>query len=158
MIVYQTDSNGVFVGLSEADPSPLEPGEWIIPGGCVTVPPPTPPVGSVAVWVNGAWTVVPIEVSEQVATAQTPDEIVAMYSRAVDARVESRAKELGYNGAAHLASYVTSTVSDWATEAQSFVVWRDQVWLYAVAVYETAQLDPQTLPSLETFMTDLPQP
>lgn len=158
MIVYQTDSDGVYVGLAEADPSPLEPGEWLIPGGCVTVPPPTPPTGSVAVWMGGEWSVVPIEVSEDAATAQTPEQIVAMYSRAVDARVESRARELSYNGAAHLASYVTSTVQDWANEAQAFVEWRDSVWLYALSVYETAQLDPETLPALQDFLDGLPQP
>lgn len=158
MIVYQTDSNGVFVGLAEADPSPLEPGEWLIPGGCVTVPPPTPPVGSVAVWMGGEWSVVPAEVSQFAASAQTPEEIVALYSRAVDERVEAHARSLGYNGAAHLASYVTSSVPDWSAEAQSFVGWRDQVWLYALSVYETAQLDPNSLPDLETFMSGLPQP
>jgi hypothetical protein len=38
-IVYQTDHLGLYVGETEADESPLEPGEFLIPGGCVEDPP-----------------------------------------------------------------------------------------------------------------------
>lgn len=31
--VYQTNAEGYFVGPVQADPSPLEPGVWLIPGG-----------------------------------------------------------------------------------------------------------------------------
>lgn len=58
-IVYQTNHEGVYVGAVEADPSPLEPGVWLIPGGCVETPPPGIPQGHMAVWQNGAWSVVP---------------------------------------------------------------------------------------------------
>lgn len=59
MIVYQTNSQGVFVGAVEADQSPMEPGVWLIPAGCVEVAPPTIPEGQVAVWANGSWSIVP---------------------------------------------------------------------------------------------------
>lgn len=71
MIVYQTNSNGVYLGPTEADPSPLEPGVWLIPGGCVDFEPPTIPDGHVAVWDGGAWDVVPEPaVSENEETGQ----------------------------------------------------------------------------------------
>lgn len=41
MQVYQLNHEGVFVGYAEADESPLEEGVFLIPGGCITVEPPT---------------------------------------------------------------------------------------------------------------------
>lgn len=57
MKVYQTDRHGVFLGEEEADESPLEPGVFLIPAGCVEVPPPAVAEGKVAVWEAGAWVV-----------------------------------------------------------------------------------------------------
>jgi hypothetical protein len=57
---------------------------------------------------------------------------IAAVQSAVDAHVEAVAKAKGYNGAAHLASYVASTVDAWAEEATTFVAWRDAVWLAVI--------------------------
>ena len=51
--VSQLDAQGFFVGTTEADESPLEPGELLIPGGCVDAPAPTIPSGQRARWVDG---------------------------------------------------------------------------------------------------------
>ncbi len=59
MIVYQTNHQGIYLGPVQADESPLEPGEFLIPAGCVEIAPPAIPEGSVAVWINGSWSVVP---------------------------------------------------------------------------------------------------
>lgn len=40
MIVYQTDDQGVYLGPTEADESPLEPGVFLLPKGTVEAPPP----------------------------------------------------------------------------------------------------------------------
>jgi hypothetical protein len=55
---YQTDADGFFTGTAQADLSPLEPGVWLVPGGCVEVEPPSLTEGQKAQWVNGAWVVV----------------------------------------------------------------------------------------------------
>lgn len=55
--VYQTDANGYFVAPVPADPSPLEPGVWLIPAGAVEAEPPAVASGQVARMVNGAWSV-----------------------------------------------------------------------------------------------------
>lgn len=71
----------------------------------------------------------------------------AEITAAIDAFVETQARRLGYNSAAHCASYVASTVPDWAAEAQAFVAWRDAVWLAAfthAAAVETGEA-PATL-------------
>jgi hypothetical protein len=64
MLVFQTDYDGYFVGPNYADESPLEPGVWLIPGGCVTVEPPQFNAEiERARWVNNEWIVelIPIE-------------------------------------------------------------------------------------------------
>ncbi|CAG2144384.1 hypothetical protein LMG31506_02994 [Cupriavidus yeoncheonensis] len=38
--VYQLDVAGHFAGETLADESPLEPGVWLIPRGCIEIPPP----------------------------------------------------------------------------------------------------------------------
>lgn len=57
-LVYQTDHLGIFIGTVEADESPLEPGVYLIPGGCVETPPPTIPETKVAWWSGQAWQLV----------------------------------------------------------------------------------------------------
>lgn len=56
----------------------------------------------------------------------------------IDGAVEAQARALGYNSAAHCASYVNSTVPAWATEATAFVAWRDAVWQAVFAL----EVDP----------------
>ena len=52
--VSQLDQDGYFVGVTTADPSPLEPGVYLIPGGCIDEPAPTIPEGQRAKW-EGQW-------------------------------------------------------------------------------------------------------
>lgn len=54
MKVYQTE-DGLYVGEGVADPDPVTPGEWLIPGGAVLEAPPTPPVGKRARWIGDRW-------------------------------------------------------------------------------------------------------
>lgn len=77
-VVYQTDFNGVYVGPTLADPSPLEPGVWLIPAGCVEVPPPAVDAGFIAVWRDGDWQVMRLP-SEEVAAENpglSPEELL----------------------------------------------------------------------------------
>lgn len=56
--VYQTDHLGLYAGPALADPSPMEPGVWLIPGGCIEAEPPTVPAHKAARWNGQAWEVV----------------------------------------------------------------------------------------------------
>lgn len=53
---YQCDGHGYYIGKSPRQHSPLEPGTWLIPAGCVLVEPPSIPEGHRARWVSAAWT------------------------------------------------------------------------------------------------------
>jgi len=52
--VSQLDYDGYFVGVTIADPSPLEPGVFLLPGGAIDVEPPVVPEGQRAKW-DGQW-------------------------------------------------------------------------------------------------------
>jgi len=54
--VYQTNQLGLYVGTATADESPLEPGVFLIPGGCVEVAPPEAPEGKIQSWDGKRWT------------------------------------------------------------------------------------------------------
>lgn len=54
--VYQTNHLGLYVGPIEAEESPLEPGVFLIPGGCVELPPPADiPPFKAACWTGKIW-------------------------------------------------------------------------------------------------------
>lgn len=56
--VYQTDRHGIFTGTINAEPSPLEDDVWLIPKGCVEVPPPTVKEGKAAHWDGKRWNLI----------------------------------------------------------------------------------------------------
>lgn len=79
----------------------------------------------------------------------------AQITAAIDATVEDQARSMGYNSAAHCASYVASTVPGWAAEAQAFVAWRDATWLAAFAGLSEVEAG-KTLPSIDEALARLP--
>lgn len=52
--ILQLSADNYFVGTVTADESPLEPGVFLIPAGCVDVPAPVIPEGKFARW-SGKW-------------------------------------------------------------------------------------------------------
>jgi hypothetical protein len=58
MEVYQTDTEGFYVGPTLADQDPLDEANWLIPGGCVEQEPPALSEGQRARFTDGAWLVV----------------------------------------------------------------------------------------------------
>jgi hypothetical protein len=143
MQVFQTDEDGFFVGVTMADPDPMVPGNWLIPGGCVTVAPPSVNDRQRTQWAGNEWTIV-TEPEPAPEPEPTPEEMIEAFRLAVDAHVDATARGKGYNSAAHCASYVASTHAPWAAEAQAFVAWRDQVWLYVFQ--QLALVEAGTIP------------
>ena len=88
--------------------------------------------------------------------AEAQAALKAEITRAIDKHVEDRARALEYNGAAHLASYVSSAVPEWAAEAQAFVAWRDAVWTEALSLLAAHQHSGD-LPSVAGVIAALPE-
>lgn len=53
--VFQLDADGVLIGATAADESPLEPGVFLLPSGCVEIEPPPHVEGKLRVFSAGAW-------------------------------------------------------------------------------------------------------
>ncbi|KAB2689539.1 hypothetical protein [Brucella tritici] len=88
------------------------------------------------------------------ATAMT--EVIETYRKAIQSLVDAKAQEQQYDDCNSLASYVNSTVPEWAAEAHAFVVWRDQVWAYALAELAKVQNAEREQPSVDDFLAELP--
>ena len=57
MNVYQTDIDGVFVGITTADTDPMDESNTLIPAGCVETAPPPTTDEQLARWDGSAWAV-----------------------------------------------------------------------------------------------------
>jgi len=62
--VYQLNQQGEYIGETVAHESPLEPGIYLIPGGCIETAPPETKENQVAVW-HGVWTLVDVPEPEK---------------------------------------------------------------------------------------------
>lgn len=79
------------------------------------------------------------------------------YRLEIQAMIDRKAQEKQYDSGATIASYVNSTIEQWATEAQAFVVWRDAVWLHALTELDKVQNGEREQPSVEEFLAELPE-
>lgn len=80
--VFQTGDNGVFIGATEADESPLEPGVFLIPGGCVEVAPPAANDNEIQRWTGGGWVVEPRPVEPEQPN-EDPEPMTIEYVQAI---------------------------------------------------------------------------
>jgi len=78
------------------------------------------------------------------------------YAAAIEKHIETVAAAKAYSGTVSLASYVNSSVPQWAAEAQAFVAWRDEVWIYAYGVFGAVQAGQIAIPSIPDFIAALP--
>ena len=81
---------------------------------------------------------------------------VNIYRLEIQSMIDKKAQARQYDSGATLASYVNSTILEWATEAQAFVAWRDAVWLYALTELDKVQKGEREQPSVADFLAELP--
>ncbi|PZP16500.1 MAG: hypothetical protein DI607_07190 [Sphingomonas hengshuiensis] len=73
----------------------------------------------------------------------------------IQAVLDAKARERGYDSLASAVSYVTSTVPAWAAEALVLRDWRDAVWSYALAELAAVQAGTREAPSVATFLAEI---
>ncbi|GEM_PF-1192227 len=81
---------------------------------------------------------------------------VEVFRLEIQALIDAKASERQYDGGTTLASYVNSTKPEWASEANAFVAWRDEVWAYALDELDKVQAGEREQPSVEAFISELP--
>lgn len=78
------------------------------------------------------------------------------FQTAIQTHVDAAAVSRRYNDGNALAGYVASTNPDWAVEAQAFVAWRDQVWIYSYAELDKVMAGQREQPTEAEFIGELP--
>ena len=72
MNVYQTDIDGVFVGITTADQDPMDENNMLIPAGCIETAPPSTTDKQLARWNGSTWAVEDIPAQEQEPEPEDP--------------------------------------------------------------------------------------
>lgn len=78
------------------------------------------------------------------------------YANAVQRHIDSIARSKNYSDGVSLASYVSSTISTWSSEATTFIAWRDSVWTYVFQVQQEVQQGIRSAPTITELIAELP--
>lgn len=91
----------------------------------------------------------------EVAAFLNPPPTLDDYRIAVQAHIDATAQERQYDGGHTCATYLGSTNSQWAAEAQAFVAWRDAVWAYVFAELGKVQDGQRAQPTVADFVAEV---
>lgn len=86
----------------------------------------------------------------------TTEQTIEGFRSAIQDHVDTQARSRRYDSGNSLATYVTSTVVEWAAEAVAFVCWRDAVWDYAYAEMDKVLSGQREQPTVQEFLDELP--
>jgi len=78
------------------------------------------------------------------------------YADAVQAHVDAIAKAREFNDGVTAATYLTSTMPRWKADAEAFVAWRDQVWIYSYGELDKVRNGHRPQPTIDAFINELP--
>lgn len=94
----------------------------------------------------GQWTV----------TLRSQPEIMAAFTRAIEAHIEATAQARQYSSSVSCASYLNDPNPVWAAEAQSFIAWRSAVWAEVFATLAEVQAGERAVPTVTELIAELP--
>lgn len=89
MIAYNYNQNGEFIGIEEAQESPLEPGIFLIPAYATTITPPVVDEGEIQVWNGDNWIILklpqpPASQTQHTSNPKEEDSIISKMNYSVD--------------------------------------------------------------------------
>lgn len=159
-IVYQTDHIGVYTGTAVADESPLEPGVFLLPAGCVEVAPPTIGPYQRGRWDSVKW-IVETAKGDPVDTTVTPKETPVAakeYVSAIQQYMDSAAQASGYDSMQTAVTYAEEpVVPKFQLEGLAFRAWRSLVWDYAYEQLAQVEAGLKEQPTIEDVILALPK-
>ncbi|HHX3461807.1 TPA: hypothetical protein ACU9OW_000033 [Legionella pneumophila] len=121
------------------------------------------PVHSSLVWLDCPdectpdWTFDGADFIAPVIREKSINDLLQEFNSAIQVYLDSIAKSRMYESSLHCASYANSTNPTWQQEAQTFVAWRDAVWLYAYSELALIQAGDKPIPTIEEFIQGLPE-
>lgn len=154
-IVSQLNDDGYFVGPTVADESPLEPGVFHIPRGCVDVPPPQVEEGKVARWTEQGWQFDDMPDAPQPTQAELP--LQERVIQAVQLRLDAFARSRFYDGILSACTYATSNVPKFSAEAAYCVQARDAHWAACYAILDEVQAGTRDVPTVAEVLAEMPE-
>ena len=80
-----------------------------------------------------------------------------MYVYAVQAALDTKARERNYEGILSLCTYANSENVTFKAEGKAGVVWRDTAWDYCYKTLDNVQKGKRTQPTIEAFIAELPK-
>lgn len=130
-VVSQLDADGYFLWPTLADESPLEPGVFLPPGGCVDVEPPEVPDGKRARFVDGSFLLedIPVPPPPPTLPPPSPEDVAANISRVVQERLDAFAREREYDDIKSLVTYAGDTDPTLNAEGTLGKQLRSQTWV-----------------------------
>lgn len=160
-----------FIGSLELGPEhedPLNPGTFLMPGGCLEVRPPTAPSGSAAYAENGVWVVkvIPVEPEPElpkpppdpskVNEPPPPTNPVDSLTVGIQGYMDAMARSLRYDDLKTAVGYRGDPNPKFAAEAETFFLWRSAVWTACYAYLALVQAGQKPFPTLEEAIAMLP--
>lgn len=85
----------------------------------------------------------------------TPEEVIAQLEEGVDAYINQRAAEKGYDSRITVCMR-TGYVSPWQQECINFALWMDAIYVYCYQVIADVQGGLRTIPSIEELISEFP--
>lgn len=109
--------------------------------------------------INSADEALPSESVSDAPPASSLADYIADMTVAIQAWLDSTARQNGYDSCASCVGYESSSVPQYAADASAMRKWRDAVWPAAYAI-QTAQAasPPDPLPTAAQLIAQLPQP
>lgn len=83
-------------------------------------------------------------------------QLIALYQSAIQRHIDATARARDYDNGVLAASYVASTITLWAAEAQAFVAWRDAVWVHSLALLADVMGGQEAPPAVADVVAGLP--
>ena len=87
----------------------------------------------------------------------TPAEIQAELTKAVQAYMDAKVQERGYDGILSACSYVNTGIERFDNEGAACRAWRSAVWNKCYAMLAEVQAGPRAVPTVEELISELPK-
>ena len=102
------------------------------------------------------WTYIDGVLAAPAQSEPNQQEIINSYTESIQEFIDGVAMEKSYKSSLNCASYANCTVPQWKSEADSFIAWRDAVWLYSIGELAKFQTNERPLIPVQQFIQELP--